>query len=137
MRGKIVTESLRKAGAAICDKIKEMFLTGQCDYLSPDDLAALVDYTNPNKFMTGRQAIKYMRVGMKRFYDLKALGIIPPPKKMKGFNHAVYKKEDIDSAIEKAGKMTDVEIRMAIITKRAQQKQEKRKELLKKLKVEQ
>ena len=136
MRSKLVTESLRQAGAMVCDRIKEMFLTGQCDYLSPEDLSNLVEYADPDKFLTGRQAIKYMHVGMKRFYDLKALGFVPVPQKVKGFIHAVYRREDIDEAIRKTKLMTDAELRMAIINKRAQQKQEKRKEVLKRAKIE-
>lgn len=32
MGNTILTETLRKSGAAVCDKIKRMFLNGECDH---------------------------------------------------------------------------------------------------------
>lgn len=45
----ILTETLRKSGAAVCDKIKEMFLSGECDHLTANDLETWTQLADPVK----------------------------------------------------------------------------------------
>lgn len=56
----ILTETLRKSGAAVCDKIKEMFLSGECDHLTANDLETWTQLANPAKYYTGEEAVSYL-----------------------------------------------------------------------------
>ena len=53
----ILTETLRKSGAAVCDKIKEMFLSGECDHLTANDLETWTQLANPAKCYTGELSL--------------------------------------------------------------------------------
>lgn len=56
----ILTETLRKSGAAVCDKIKAMFLNGECDHLTANDLETWTQLANPAKYYTGEEAVSYL-----------------------------------------------------------------------------
>lgn len=96
----ILTETLRKSGAAVCDKIKEMFLSGECDHLTANDLETWMQLANPAKYYTGEEAISYLNVTSKRFYEYRKAKLVPDPVKIKGFPKPLYTKVMLDEAIK-------------------------------------
>ena len=78
----ILTETLRKSGAAVCDKIKEMFLSGECDHLTANDLETWTQLANPAKYYTGEEAVSYLNVTSKRFYEYRKAKLVPDPVKI-------------------------------------------------------
>lgn len=79
----ILTETLRKSGAAVCDKIKAMFLNGECDHLTANDLETWTQLANPAKYYTGEEAVSYLNVTSKRFYEYRRAKLVPDPVKIK------------------------------------------------------
>lgn len=101
----ILTETLRKSGAAVCDKIKEMFLSGECDHLTANDLETWTQLANPAKYYTGEEAVSYLNVTSKRFYE--------------------YRKAKLDEAIKTISSMSEREIYMRILNAKSRESRAK------------
>lgn len=96
----ILTETLRKSGAAVCDKIKEMFLSGECDHLTANDLETWTQLANPAK-------------------------LVPDPVKIKGFPKPLYTKVMLDDAIKTISGMSEREIYMRILNAKSRESRAK------------
>lgn len=114
MSKEILTNTLRISGAAVCDKIKEMFLNGECDHLTANDLETWTQLSQPAKYYTGEEAIDYLNVSTTKFYDLRKARLIPDPIKIKGYPKPLYSKVMLDDAIKQITSMSDKEIRKRI-----------------------
>lgn len=115
MNNSILTETLRKSGAAVCDKIKQMFLNGECDHLTANDLETWMKLANPEKYYTGSEAVRYMGMSQTKFYQCRKAGLIGDPVKIKQFNKPLYSKAVLDKALETLSGMTDNQVRIAIL----------------------
>lgn len=115
MNNSILTETLRKSGAAVCDKIKQMFLNGECDHLTANDLETWMQLSNPAKYYAGYEAMRYMGMSQTKFYQCRKAGIIGDPVKLKQFNKPLYSKAVLDKALETLSGMTDNQVRIAIL----------------------
>ena len=105
----ILTETLRKSGAAVCDKIKEMFLSGECDHLTANDLETWTQLANPAKYYTGEEAVSYLN----------------DPVKIKGFPKPLYTKVMLDDAIKTISGMSEREIYMRILNAKSRESRAK------------
>lgn len=119
MSREILTETLRKSGAVVCDKIKAMFLNGECDHLTVNDLDTWMQLANPVKYYTGEEAVSYMNVSTTKFYAWKKAGLIPEPVKIKGFPKPLYTKVMLDDAIRNISGMDEKEIRIRVLSAKA------------------
>lgn len=119
MSREILTETLRKSGAAVCDKIKSMFLNGECDHLTVNDLDTWMQLANPEKYYTGEEAVSYMNVSTTKFYAWKKAGLIPEPVKIKGFPKPLYTRAMLDDAIKNISGMSEKEIRIRVLSAKA------------------
>lgn len=115
MGNSILTETLRKGGAAVCDKIKQMFLKGECDHLTANDLETWMKLANPEKYYTGSEAVRYMGMSQTKFYQCRKAGLIGDPVKLKQFNKPLYSKAVLDKALETLSGMTENQVRIAIL----------------------
>lgn len=84
----ILTETLRKSGAAVCD------------HLTANDLETWTQLANPAKYYTGEEAVSYLNVTSKRFYEYRKAKLVPDPVKIKGFPKPLYTKVMLDEAIK-------------------------------------
>lgn len=109
----ILTETLRKSGAAVCDKIKEMFLSGECDHLTANDLETWTQLANPAKYYTGEEAVSYLNVTSKN------------PVKIKGFPKPLYTKVMLDEAIKTISGMSERDIYMRILNAKSRESRAK------------
>ena len=116
MSEKILTEGLREGAAVVCDKIKEMFLNGECDHLTADDLETWMKLSSPAKFFTGEEAIKYTGLGNSKFYDYRKAGLIAPPEKIRGYPKPLYSRSALDNDLEYISKLSDKEIRRRVLS---------------------
>lgn len=128
----ILTETLRKSGAAVCDKIKEMFLSGECDHLTANDLETWTQLANPAKYYTGEEAVSYLEeavsylnVTSKRFYEYRKAKLVPDPVKIKGFPKPLYTKVMLDDAIKTISGMSEREIYMRILNAKSRESRAK------------
>lgn len=112
----ILTDTLRKSGAAVCDKIKEMFLKGECDHLTANDIETWTQLANPAKYYTGEEAIDYMNLNVTKFYAYRKARLIPNPVKIKGFPKPLYTKVMLDEAIKTISNMDEKEIRRRVLS---------------------
>lgn len=133
MNGGVFTDTLRNSCAMVCDRIKEMFLNGECDHLTASDIQTWMQLSNPEKYFTGEEAMKYMRLSNTKFYNYRKAKLIGDPVKIKGFHKPLYSKATLDKAMQTLSSMPDNQIRIAVLSAKAVEKQEKRKALLKKL----
>ena len=109
----ILTETLRKSGAAVCDKIKEMFLSGECDHLTANDLETWTQLANPAKYYTGE------------FYEYRKAKLVPDPVKIKGFPKPLYTKVMLDEAIKTISGMSERDIYMRILNAKSRESRAK------------
>lgn len=116
----ILTETPRKSGAAVCDKIKEMFLSGECDHLTANDLETWTQLANPAKYYTGEEAVSYLR-----FYEYRKAKLVPDPVKIKGFPKPLYTKVMLDEAIKTISSMSEREIYMRILNAKSRESRAK------------
>lgn len=121
----ILTETLRKGGAAVCDKIKEMFLSGECDHLAANDLETWMQLANPAKYYTGEEAVSYLNVTSKRFYEYRKAKLVPDPVKIKGFPKPLYTKVMLDDAIKTISGMSERDIYMRILNAKSRESRAK------------
>lgn len=121
----ILTETLRKSGAAVCDKIKEMFLSGECDHLTANDLETWTQLANPAKYYTGEEAVSYLNVTSKRFYEYRKAKLVPDPVKIKGFPKPLYTKVMLDEAIKTISGMSERDIYMRILNAKSRESRAK------------
>lgn len=121
----ILTETLRKSGAAVCDKIKEMFLSGECDHLTANDLETWTQLANPAKYYTGEEAVSCLNVTSKRFYEYRKAKLVPDPVKIKGFPKPLYTKVMLDEAIKTISGMSEREIYMRILNAKSRESRAK------------
>lgn len=130
----ILTETLRKSGAAVCDKIKEMFLSGECDHLTANDLETWTQLANPAKYytgeeavsyLTGEEAVSYLNVTSKRFYEYRKAKLVPDPVKIKGFPKPLYTKVMLDEAIKTISGMSERDIYMRILNAKSRESRAK------------
>lgn len=110
----ILTETLRKSGAAVCDKIKEMFLSGECDHLTANDLETWTQLANPAKYYTGEEAVSYLKAKL-----------VPDPVKIKGFPKPLYTKVMLDEAIKTISGMSERDIYMRILNAKSRESRAK------------
>lgn len=125
-----MTETLRHSCVMACDKIKEMFMNGECDHLTATDIETWMQLSNPEKYFTGEEAMKYMRLSNTKFYNYRKANLIGAPVRIKGFHKPLYTKAVLDKAIVTLSGMTDSQIRIAVTAAKALEKQEKRRALL-------
>lgn len=121
----ILTDTLRKSGAAVCDKIKEMFLSGECDHLTANDLETWTQLANPAKYYTGEEAVSYLNVTSKRFYEYRKAKLVPDPVKIKGFPKPLYTKVMLDEAIKTISGMSERDIYMGILNAKSRESRAK------------
>ena len=114
----ILTETLRKSGAAVCDKIKEMFLSGECDHLTANDLETWMQLANPAKYYTGEEAVSYLN-------EYRKAKLVPDPVKIKGFPKPLYTKVMLDEAIKTISGMSEREIYMRILNAKSRESRAK------------
>ena len=129
----ILTETMRLSCARACDRIKEMFMSGECDHLTAADVETWMQLSNPEKYYTGEEAIRYMRLSSTKFYNYRKAKLIGAPVKIKGFHKPLYPKSVLDKAIETLGSIPESKIRVMVLSAKANEKEERRKRLLENL----
>lgn len=130
---RIVNEGIRKAGAMLCDRVKNMFVSGQCDMLTLEDMDMLFSVFDPERYITLDDAIKRLGISRSKFYGLKEAGLVPEPVKIKGIAAPVYSTREIEEAARNLEKMGDSAAHLAVVNARALKKQDERKKLIAKL----
>lgn len=127
-----MTETLRRSGVIVCERIKKMFLNGECDHLTAADMETWMQLSNPEKYYTGEEAMKYLHISNTRFYNYRKAKLIGDPVKIKGFHKPLYPKAVLDKSMERLNSMTPGQIRVAVLSAKVAEKNKKREELLNK-----
>lgn len=109
----ILTETLRKSGAAVCD------------HLTANDLETWTQPANPAKYYTGEEAVSYLNVTSKRFYEYRKAKLVPDPVKIKGFPKPLYTKVMLDEAIKTISGMSERDIYMRILNAKSREARSK------------
>lgn len=127
-RHKILTDTMRESCVKACDRIKEMFLNGECDHLTAADVETWMQLSNPEKYFTGEEAMKYMRLSNTKFYNYRKANLIGAPVKIKGFHKPLYTKAVLDKAIETLSATPETRIRIMVLAAKANDKKRKAEE---------
>ena len=121
----ILTETLLKTVAAACDKIREMSSSRKCDHTTDNDIQTGTQLANPAKYYTGEEAVSYLNVTSKRFYEYRKAKLVPDPVKIKGFPKPLYTKVMLDDAIKTISGMSEREIYMRILNAKSRESRAK------------
>lgn len=113
---KILTKEFREGAAKVCEKIRQMFLDGDCDHLTADDLETWMKLSSPAKFFTGEEAVNYSRLGNSRFYDYRRAGLIRDPEKIRGYPKPLYSRTALDDDLEHIASLSEKEIRRRVLS---------------------
>ena len=126
----VLTDTMRDSCVKVCDKIKEMFLSGECDHMTASDVETWMQLSNPEKYYTGEEAIRYMRLSNTKFYNYRKAKLIGAPVKIKGFHKPLYPKAVLDKAIETLNSTPESKIRIMVLSAKANEKEEKKRKAL-------
>lgn len=85
----------------------------------------LMQVINPAKYYTGEEAISYLNVTSKRFYEYRKAKLVPDPVKIKGFPKPLYTKVMLDDAIKTISGMSEREIYMRILNAKSRESRAK------------
>ena len=87
-------------------EVLKMIDNNEFEDISNDELEMISILIHRPITMGREEAAKYMGVSLNKFHDLKDYGIIPEPRKVKGFKEKAYYVSDLNKALlakEKAG----------------------------------
>ena len=77
----------------------KMLESNECEDLSDEELEKISILIHRPATMGREDAAKFMGVSLCRFHELKDLGIIPDPRKRKGFKEKEYYTSDLQKAL--------------------------------------
>jgi len=80
--------------------ILKMLENNECEDLSDDELEQISILIHRPTTMGREEAARFMGVTLNRFHELKDLGIIPDPRKRKGFKEKEYYASDLSKALK-------------------------------------
>ena len=83
------------------------------------------DLGNPPFGHSGEEAISYLNVTSKRFYEYRKAKLVPDPVKIKGFPNPLYTKVMLDEAIKTISGMSEREIYMRILNAKSRESRAK------------
>ena len=78
----------------------EMIDNGECDGITPEEVEMLSEIIHRPQSMGREDAAKYLGLSLNRFHELRDCGVIPDPRKRRGFKEKEYFKCDLDKAKE-------------------------------------
>lgn len=73
---------------------------GECDDITDEEFEIISRIIHSPKTMGREDAAKFMQVSLCRFHELKTLGIIPEPRKVKGQKEKLYYTSDLHKALK-------------------------------------
>ena len=73
----------------------------------------------------GEEAVSYLNVTSKRFYEYRKAKLVPDPVKIKGFPKPLYTKVMLDEAIKTISSMSEREIYMRILNAKSRESRAK------------
>ena len=77
----------------------KMLESNECEDLSDDELEQISILIHRPTTMGREDAAKFMGVSLCRFHELKDMGIIPEPRKRRGFKEKEYYTSDLQKAL--------------------------------------
>ena len=80
---------------------------------------------SPAKYYTGEEAVSYLNVTSKRFYEYRKAKLVPDPVKIKGFPKPLYTKVMLDEAIKTISGMSERDIYMRILNAKSRESRAK------------
>lgn len=120
-------DAFRNAGANMCDQVRSMFLSGDCDHLSAENVEMWIEMARPIKYFSTEEAIAYTKYKQATFYNYKLAGLISDPIKLNGYLRPVYVRRKLDEEMAKIKSMSSGEIRKAILNAKSKAAREKNK----------
>jgi hypothetical protein len=80
--------------------VLKMIENNECEDLTNEELEQISILIHRPTTMGREDAAKFMGVSLTRFHELKDYGIIPEPRKVKGFREKSYYVSDLKKALE-------------------------------------
>lgn len=81
-------------------QILKMLENNECEDLSDDELEQISILIHRPTTMGRENAAKFIGVSLCRFHELRDLGIIPAPRKVKGQKEKLYYASDLSKALK-------------------------------------
>jgi len=73
---------------------------GKCKYITPEELIILTEIVHKPETMGREDAAKYLGLSLNKFHELRSSGVIPEPRKRKGFKEKEYYTSDLRKYLE-------------------------------------
>lgn len=73
----------------------ELCREGKCDHITEEELAALSEIIHKPETMGREEAARFLGLSLSKFHKYRGLGLIPPPRKRKGFKELEYLVSDL------------------------------------------
>ena len=89
-------EHLRK----LLIKAIEMIDSGECEHITPEELEMLSNIVNKPTTMGREDATKYLGVSLNRLHELREVGLLKSPRKVRGFKEKAYYLSDLNKCLE-------------------------------------
>ena len=89
---------------ALLQKAIEMVDNGECDHITPEELAVLSEIIHRPQTMGREDAARFLGISLNKFHELRDCGIIPEPRKVKGQKEKLYYMCDLKKAKERIPK---------------------------------
>lgn len=80
--------------------VLKMIENNECEDLTDEELEKISILIHKPITMGREDAAKFMGVSLNKFHELKDYGIIPEPRKVKGFREKAYYLSDLKKALE-------------------------------------
>lgn len=81
-------------------QILKMLENNECEDLSDEELEQISILIHRPTTMGREDAAKFMGISLCRFHELRDLGIIPSPRKVKGQKEKLYYTSDLSKALK-------------------------------------
>lgn len=72
---------------------------GKCDHITEEELIILSEIIHKPETMGREDAAKYLGLSLNKFHEFRDAGIIPEPRKRKGFKEKEYYTSDLRNAL--------------------------------------
>lgn len=81
-------------------KAIEMIDNGECNHITSEELITISEIIHRPQTMGREDAAKYLGVSLNRLHELRELGILKSPRKIKGFKEKAYYISDLNKCLE-------------------------------------
>ena len=82
-------------------KALEMLDAGECDHITPEELAMLAEIIHRPVSVGREDAARFLGISLNKFHELRDSGDIPAPRKVKGQKEKLYYMSDLKKVKEK------------------------------------